>query len=119
MYVRPQNYTYPSKMRVPENYSGSVFREQPEENEEQTIEEIHPDKPGNPEVKETKKEHSDGSTPSILSPSGFRLRLNSLFGGNGRIGTEEILIIALILLLADSENNDDLVLFLVLLFFIK
>jgi hypothetical protein len=57
---------------------------------------------------------------SLLSKRGSGLRLGSLFGKDGGIGTEELLILALILLLADgSDGFDDLILFLVLLFFIK
>ena len=116
MYVRPQpqNYKYPREVRLPENYSGNTFREiaeepDPTEETEQTekAEEIEEAVPT--EVKET-----------ILKPSsGFKLRLSSLFGNKGGIGTEEILILALILLLSDSEENDDLILFLILLLFIK
>ena len=77
------------------------------EQAEEVEEAVQSDPPA--EVKET-----------VLKPSsGFKLRLGSLFGNKGGIGTEEILILALILLLSDSEENDDLILFLILLFFIK
>jgi len=121
MYVRPQpqNYKYPREVRLPENYGGSTFREAVEEpvsaeqSAEQTeeIEEIQETVQSTPpaEIKET----------AVQAGSGFKLRLGSLFGNKGGIGTEEILILALILLLSDSEENDDLILFLILLFFIK
>ena len=113
MYVRPQNYKYPSGMRLPENYSGNTFREQSqEENQEEEVIE---------EVKEEIKEASPDTTQTaalLTQKEGFGLRLGSLFGNKG-IGSEELLILALILLLADSDGCDDLVLFLVLLFFIK
>jgi hypothetical protein len=109
MYVRPQSYKYPSGMRLPENYSGNTFREQPPEEvqEEETAEAV--------------KEEAEEATQTaalLTQKDGFGLRLSSLFGGKG-IGSEELLILALILLLADSDGCEDLVLFLVLLFFIK
>ena len=115
MYVRPQNYRYPTGVRLPENYSGNTFRQPPEavseEAEAAAVE---------PETVEKKEEADESIETAALLPrkEGFGLRLSSLFGGKG-IGSEELLILALILLLADSEGNDDLILFLVLLFFIK
>ncbi len=117
MYVRPQNYRYPSGVRLPENYSGNTFREPMEEPEEEAPVSEQSESNEAPPQREAPKEAQE--TASLLSPSGFRLRLNSLFGGNGKIGTEELLIIAIILLLSDSDGNDDLILFLILLFFIK
>ena len=113
MYVRPQPQSnkYPREVRLPENYGGSTFREvpsAPEPIEEEEIEETEQSTPP-AEVKEA----------SLRPSSRFKLRLGSLFGNKGGIGTEEILILALILLLSDSEENDDLILFLILLFFIK
>ncbi len=117
MYVRPQGYRYPSGVRLPENYSGSTFREEAQNDitDEPIEDEAVP-------AENTQHDTTDGeeknSAPASLLSNGFRLRLGSLFGGKG-IGTEELLIIALILLLADSDDNDDLILFLILLFFIK
>lgn len=113
MYVRPQNYKYPSGMRLPENYSGNTFREP-------IYEEAHEEKEITEEKSENPKQDADTAETSALLPQkeGFSLRLGSLFGDKG-IGSEELLILALILLLADSEDGQDLVLFLVLLFFIK
>ena len=110
MYVRPQNYKYPSGMRLPENYSGNTFRE-PIIEDEVTDTEI---------AEEVKKESEDSTVTSALltQKEGFGLRLGSIFSDKG-IGSEDLLILALILLLADSEAGQDLVLFLALLFFIK
>lgn len=122
MYVRPQNYRYPPGVRLPENYGGSTFREPPPEDisEEEVAEPLDGEEPAEQnEEKPTEKSADEAHTASLLSPSGFKLRLGSLFGGNKGIGTEELLIIALILLLSDSDGNDDLILFLLLLFFIK
>ena len=107
MYVRPPSYKYPSGMRLPENYSGNTFRDQPQEESQE--EEA---------ATATKVEDSAQTAALLTQKSGFGLRLGSLFGNKG-IGSEELLILALILLLADSDGSEDLVLFLVLLFFIK
>lgn len=112
MYVRPQpqNYKYSQEVRLPENYGGSTFREAPQEPPTQeTVDEMT-------ETEQT-AEAVEAKEAVLPASSPLKLRLGSLFGG--KIGTEEILILALILLLCDSEENDDLVLFLILLFFIK
>ena len=112
MYVRPQpqNYKYSQEVRLPENYGGSTFREAPQESPMQEVIENVNETEQTAEAVEAKEAVLPASSP-------LKLRLGSLFGG--KIGTEEILILALILLLCDSEENDDLVLFLILLFFIK
>ena len=126
MYVRPPNYRYPNSVRVPDNYAGNAFRPQsepaptpPDEPKEELAaadEVVEP-------MLEAKSEPAkkDEVEASLLEPRGFRLRLGSLFGKGGSIGTEELLILALILLLADSESDsfDDIILFLALLFFIR
>ena len=113
MYVRPQNFKYPSGMHIPENYSGNTFREpivETDQAEKEIAEEI---------VKEPEQKTDATATSALLTPKeGFGLRIGSLFGDKG-IGSEELLILALILLLADSEDGQDLILFLALLLFIK
>ena len=121
MYVRPQNYRYSNPVRVPDNYAGNAFRNntEPEAPITDTV---------GQEVVEPILESSAEPAPenesvpaSLKEERGFRLRLGSLFGKNGSIGTEELLILALILLLADGDSDsfDDVILFLALLFFIK
>ncbi len=112
MYVKPQNYRYPAGVRLPENYGGSTFREEPPQADTRDGEQASA-----VNTTEEKASDTEAAPASLLSPS-FRLRLGSLFD-NKKIGTEELLIIGLILLLADSDSNDDLILFLILLFFIK
>lgn len=121
MYARPSGYKYPNQpLRVPDNYGGSTFREtnkNAEPEEEPVIEPIAT-KEATSKVEAPLTENAQEA--ALLSKRGFGLRLGSLFGGKGGIGTEELLILALILLLADGgEELDDLILFLVLLFFIK
>ena len=120
MYVRPPNYRYTNPVRVPDNYAGNAFRHPaepdppPEEPESEVVEPIL-----EPSIAASSTEEIQET--SSKEDRGFRLRLGSLFGKNGSIGTEELLILALILLLADGDGDsfDDLILFLVLLFFIK
>ena len=120
MYVRHPNYRYPNNVRVPDNYAGNAFQPSPEPEgplvEEQEIGNVEAILENNTEPSETKSEQA-----ALLEPRGFRLRLGSLFGKGGNIGTEELLILALILLLADGEGDsfDDIILFLALLFFIR
>lgn len=121
MYVRPPNYRYPSSVRIPENYSGSTFREQDipaaptEVNEAQSVQEDEVS-----EVLTDGQEEVAAEQASLLSPRPFRLRLGSILGKKNGIGTEELLILALILLLSDNDDGfDDLILFLALLFFIR
>lgn len=116
MYVRPQNFRYPTGVRLPENYSGNTFRESTEPPEEQEVRD-EPTADTAAEAAENSGELSE--TAALLTEkSNFGLRLSSIFGKSG-IGTEELLILALILLLADGDDNEDMILFLLLLFFIK
>lgn len=116
MYVRPQNHRYPSGIRLPENYSGSAFRELSQGEEAQNAEDLT----------ETEITASlDGEEQNTEAPALLPTMKNSsephpspLLRGHG-IGSEELLILALILLLADNAKDDELILFLALLFFIK
>ena len=126
MYVRPPNYRYPNSVRVPDNYAGNAFRP-PSEPEPPAPDEPKEELTSADEVVEPMLEaksepaEKDNVQASLLEPRGFRLRLSSLFGKGGSIGTEELLILALILLLADGEGDsfDDIILFLALLLFIR
>ena len=109
MYVRPQSYRYSGEVRLPENYSGSTFREPPLIEPDVEEEKAAPSEP----------EQDTRSASPNASETAAKLHLDTLFGGKGKIGTEELLILALVLLLSDGENNNDLVLFLMLLLFIK
>lgn len=121
MYYRPQGYRYPRDMSIPPNYGGSMFsdvtenteedlRSQDVENTSSKIIEIPVESKEIAQREETAKD-TEAKPASLLG----NLRLNSLF--NGRIGSEELLILALILLLSDSNGNDDLIILLVLLLF--
>ena len=121
MYYRPQGYRYPRDMSIPPNYGGSVFSDTAESNgensESQTIANTSPEIIEIPIENEEVAQKEEPAKDTEAKPASLlgNLRLNSLF--NGRIGSEELLILALILLLSDSNGNDDLIILLVLLLF--
>ena len=126
MYVRPPNYRYQGAVRIPDNYAGNAFRDTPPPQPAAVEDEVQTSKDAQSAPDESVKEASPLPRESceqgaLLDARPFRFRLGSLFGKNGSIGTEELLIIALILLLSDSDGEgfDELILFLALLFFIK
>lgn len=128
MYYRSQGYRYPRDMRVPINYSGNAFLESKSNNEDkEPIELAASSAPQNDAEQET--EHHE-SSPDLLTEAanneaeasaptsifkGFGS--NSLFGG--RIGSEELLILALVFLLSDADTDSDIIWLLLLLLFIK
>ena len=128
MYYRSQGYRYPRDMRVPINYSGNAFLESKSNNEDkEPIELAASSAPQNDAEQET--EHHE-SSPDLLTEAanneaeasaptsifkGFGS--NSLFGG--RIGSEELLILALVFLLSDADIDSDIIWLLLLLLFIK
>ena len=121
MYARPSGYRYPNQpLRVPDNYGGNAFRETKDNTENDQAAKQEEAASAEVVINEEASQGEKAQEASLLSRRGFGLRLSSLFGKNGGIGTEELLILALILLLADGGDGfDDLILFLVLLFFIK
>ena len=136
MYARqPPDGRIPRNVRIPRNYSGNAFRQEPE---------LSPLSPEDPQdavadtlreaslPQETAPQESHADTPSSaasedspagkLFPSpGFRLELGRLFGRDraGGIGFEDLLIIGLILLVTQSDTRDDLAFLLLLLLFIQ
>ena len=125
MYVRPPNYRYQGAVRIPDNYAGNAFREPQPQSAQAPDDEPRHDAPQSNNVESVSEAfvsaNEKGEQGALIDARPFRFRLGSLFGKNGSIGTEEILIIALILLLSDSDGEgfDELILFLALLFFIK
>ncbi|MBO7303286.1 MAG: hypothetical protein J6U68_03775 [Clostridia bacterium] len=108
-YYRSQGYRYPQEIHVPSNYGGSAFSSEEETHEpkesaiEATAEEL--------EVEEEKpRKDAPASLFKSLSPP-------SLLGG--KIGTEELLILAVILIISDSEGSGDIIWILLLLLFVK
>ena len=119
MYVRPQSHRYPSGLRLPENYSGSTFREPRDISEELQKEEISAEEPAEEREKiEESKENVEAAALLSVDAQSTPRKPFSLFGKGGG-ASEELLILTLILLLSDNNKNDDLILFLMLLLFIK
>lgn len=106
MYYRQQN----TRIRVPSNYGGSAFseikEEQQNEKEPEVIASTLPDPPPKeePAVAEASLKMQNKGIGSILG---------------GKIGGEELLLLALIWLLADTDNGNEVVWLLLLLLFVK
>ncbi len=122
---KPRYNRFTSEISVPENYSGSAFRDIGEEvaqeseiDENNVIEDPKSSQAENiEESKECSKvieniEHKKG-----FFSSGLGFDFGKLFRGG--FGFEELLIIGLILLLGQSDESNDIILFLVLLLFIQ
>ena len=125
---RPRRMSYEGfgeSIAVPENYSGSAFREPPlsagtvpsmdeealdveDSSAEEKIEEAEAIEAGLSLGEKCEKKLSSFG-------SGFGFRFPRIFG---EIGFEELLIIGLIFLIAQSENNEDIIVLLALLLFI-
>ena len=126
MYSKYANYRFPSKVRLPENYSGNAFSSREEnapkkETEPQTEAETIINQEEIPT--KTESEAHEEKEVSLLSRSDKKLKLpfinfnvGKLFSGG--LGFEELLIIALILLLSEGDNDDGMILVLLLLLFI-
>lgn len=119
MYYRSQGYPYQKNMNIPPNYGGNAFSEdlsaQPKED---SITEFSA--PPQEDACEKQGGEIQLATPEAQEAthtSAGNFRLGSLLGG--KIGAEELLLLAVIFLLADSEGSDDILWLLILLLFIK
>lgn len=117
MYYRPQGYRYSQGMKLPSNYGGSAFQSNEIYSDEEQKEEKAP--PSSLETQEAQANPDEEKSEKREKPASLLsgLHQGSLFGG--RIGSEELLIIALIFLLSDAEGSDDVIWLLLLLLFIK
>lgn len=116
-------------MRIPINYSGSAFSEQDSNTNEILENEADRGEASvSPQsVTDTSDEITDtsvdNSSPSPdESPSAPASILHNLSSGSflgGRIGSEELLILALVFLLSDTDADNDIIWLLLLLLFIK
>lgn len=123
---KPRYNRFTSEFSVPENYSGSAFREIEEEkvlpsesresNTDEDIE-VYEEEKLEETVECSKKEESSPPPKKSFLPAGFGFDIGKLFRGG--FGFEELLIIGLILLVAQSDESSDIILFLVLLLFIQ
>ncbi|MBQ9783805.1 MAG: hypothetical protein IJW44_04745 [Clostridia bacterium] len=133
MYARqPPDGRIPRNMRIPRNYSGNAFRQEPEVSpfspEEQ--QDAPPDTLPEPSQEPVPQERSadtpqespqeDAPAGKLFPSPGFKLELGRLFGKdrNGGIGFEDLLILGLIVLVTQSDTKDDLAFLLLLLLFI-
>ncbi|MBE6556937.1 MAG: hypothetical protein E7664_04240 [Ruminococcaceae bacterium] len=111
MYHRENRY--PSDWRIPQNYSGSTFRNTQDEVREATEDLTRNEPPALPASAEEKDEGR--AQPAVLSRSS-RMDFKRIL--RGELTAEDMLLLALILLIATGEHADDTVLFLILLLFL-
>lgn len=113
MYYRSQGYRYPREVRVPSNYGGSVFSEPIGEQISEEQGRLLTD------AQETNVNVEEKSEKATEAPASLFKSLNpsSLFGG--KIGSEELLILAVILLISDGDGSSDIIWLLLLLLFVK
>lgn len=122
MYYRPQGYRYPREMNLPSNYGGNAFQKiepYPDEKdeEESAARELDAEVGGKEsEIESIKASEASEKNEKPVSLLGG-IKQGSFLGG--RIGSEELLIIAIIFLLSDADGSDDIVWLLLLLLFIK
>lgn len=116
MYYRSQGYPYQRNMSLPPNYGGNAFSEGSPSDENSEIADSAQSEDFKPSEQPTKAEEiqMSGSKEAVSAGS---LRLGSLL--NGKIGAEELLLLAVIFLLSDSQGSDDVLWLLILLLFIK
>ncbi len=129
MYSKYANYRFPSKVRLPENYSGNAFAaEEADKADNELSAEPLSDTVGIIEEAaapppETKKDTEEEKQVSLISHMGkkiklpfFDLNIGKLF--SGKFGFEELLLIALIFLLSQGDNDDGMILVLIFLLFV-
>ena len=121
MYYRSQGYPYQKNINLPPNYRGNAFQDKTEEqpnHSEEKEESISTE-----QTKETYEAVAPISNePALLSQKDSSteaglFKQNSFLGG--KIGSEELLLLAVIFLISDSEGSDDILWLLILLLFIK
>ena len=130
MYYRSQGYRYPRDVRIPINYSGNAFSEQ-EDNSTKNIETQSIPEDAETENQSTKATDIDSEENtdklSNTSPNESEAKeVSSLFHNSnqssifgGKIGSEELLILAIVFLLSDTDSGNDIIWLLLLLLFIK
>ena len=123
MYYRSQGYRYPRDMRIPINYSGNAFSEsnQDKENESDASSEDIIAPQDSPTIEQSQDESASIRLEEMPLPSEEpKATPASLLGGAfGKIGTEELLLLALVFLLSDNDSESDIIWLLLLLLFIK
>lgn len=120
MYYRSQGYPYQKNINLPPNYRGNAFDADSEEKtvaQEEPPETIYEEnKTAEEPIEATYTEPSVQTSAEPDSETSL-FRHNSFLGG--KIGSEELLLLAVIFLISDSEGSDDILWLLILILFIK
>ncbi len=124
MYTRYPNYRFGSRVKLPENYSGSAFSQNGallEDDAEKVVETEAVETEEN-ELNEKKiPEDTEVSRvlPTQKKPKAPSFGLDALRIFSRGIGFEELLLVALIILVSQGEGDDELILLLALLLFVR
>ena len=116
MYYRAQGYPYQKNINIPPNYRGNAFYDSPAEKTEKenspntTLSEQNPQNSTDEQEENSVQVHAEPTTDTGIFKQGSLL---------GKIGSEELLLLAIIFLISDSEGSDDILWLLILLLFIK
>lgn len=123
MYYRSQGYRYPRDMRIPINYSGNAFSESNQDKEKEPDADsediIAPQAPPTAEPSQDESASINFEEKPLPSKEPKTTPASLLGGAFGKIGTEELLILALVFLLSDNDSESDIIWLLLLLLFIK
>ena len=120
MYYRSHGYPYQKNINLPPNYGGNAFSNNKNEKSD-SVEE--PEEPlfetSNEASEEAISEKSENLVVNIKeshATEAVSLKQSSFLG---KIGSEELLLLAIIFLISDSDGSDDILWLLILLLFIK
>lgn len=120
MYYRSQGYPFKKEINLPPNYGGNAFFEDKSkviEEKEVLTESLKEEKESTQEFFESTYEDPPTETNSEPTAEAGIFKRDSFLGG--KIGTEELLLLAVIFLISDSEGSDDILWLLILLLFVK
>ena len=120
MYYRSQGYPYKKEINLPPNYGGNAFFEDIDTESEKTevlTQPLREEKDPSQEIPKNAYEEKAIETHSESATEAGLFKHGSFLGG--KIGAEELLLLAVIFLISDSEGSDDILWLLILLLFIK
>ena len=116
MYYRPQSSQH-RNLSIPPNYGGNAFYDRSEELIVKNSQEPSTEEDMLEESKDFALE--DAQTKSTSEPTTTEAGLFKKDSFFGKLGSEELLLLAIIFLISDSDGSDDILWLLILLLFIK
>lgn len=124
MYTRYPNYRFGSRVKLPENYSGSAFAPnvtplEGDADKSGEAESFENEKNELAEEKITEETEVSHVLPTQKKPKAPLFGLDALHIFSRGIGFEELLLVALIILVSQGDGDDELILLLALLLFVR